>query len=160
MDLELGLIIERHINHTYLFIMPREIRYLLYKYTYLKSFEGIKIIPPEPGQENLYAIQLTDKHKVSRYYFDTDYMKRLNKVTYFNVSIKKFVNTVLEKTNDKKFNSLHISSNSKIVLVKTESALYLIIEIGGNCRLYAGVILLTAEILEALLTIAELANIG
>ena len=168
MEQIIGQNLERLLEEpTYLHILPRDLRQLLYKYVYLKSQSKIKVIPDDNIDPFIRVydreIRLEIKNFASRsvYSFDINYMKthdvhidhfinKLLKVEPYNNILP--INEYIEFDLNTEFYNLSIFTTVTDLTKPSHSR--------ERFRIIASTTLeLKADILDALLRIADLENL-
>lgn len=166
MDQQLGQSLERKIGKsTYLSLLPRELRSLLYKYIFLESHYNIEVLLHEdiPPNQRIYdreaRLTLYDDHIYLIYSFDLTYMKN---ETQNNGSIDKFINNILNMEPDRY--ALSINKYIDFIISLDFSGIEINYIIQGETDSVAFItamtkIDITVDILEELQKIADVENI-
>src|SRR5581483_4684590 len=100
MEQELGLKLEKEIGlTTYVSLLPRDLKILLYKYLFLKSGFDIKIISDDKignvgrTYRREVILVISNIYITQNYAFNIDYMKKMS----YKYKIKDFINHILGK---------------------------------------------------------------
>jgi len=166
MEQELGLKLEKEIGlTTYVSLLPRDLKILLYKYLFLKSGFDIKIISDDKignvgrTYRREVILVISNIYITQNYAFNIDYMKKMS----YKYKIKDFINHILGKegysniyiTEVSAFDTLE--SNGKLVYFTIDPR---ITKRDPNKKLITQLIFpITVDILEALLTIGAMEGV-